>query len=216
MCVNQARRGLHAGDQLQRLRHGLVHGVRLVAQRVDHQIVDAGEQRHGLLGYAAEVGDIDQAADAVAQHGHVAMLGGNRFPGRAQQLERPFDHVRDDPRNRAQHRLAVKDVRESPPQNGQSLLIGVDRQSRFLAEVEGANVVESQDVVGVAVGIDDGVQAFQAVAQSLKAEVGGSVDDHVMVRAREQHGRPGAVVVGILRTANAAMATQAGNAHGRP
>ena len=102
----------NSGDQVESLLHGLVHRVWLIAQRVEHQFVRAREQRLGFVGNAAEVGEVSEAADAEAQHGHVAVFGGNRRPGDAEQLEWPFDDVRSDLGNRAQDRLAVKDIRE--------------------------------------------------------------------------------------------------------
>ena len=83
-----------------------------------------------------------------------------------------------------------------------------------MADVEGANVVEAEDVVGVAVGEQDGIEAVEADAEGLLAEVRRGVDHDVLSVAREQQGRAQAIVVRIFRGANGALASQGGHAHG--
>ena len=201
-------------DQLERLLHGLVHGVWRVAERVQHQFLGARQQRDGFLRNAAEVGEVRQAPNAKAQHRHIPVFGGNGLPGSAQQLERALDLVRSHLRNCTQRRLPVKHVGESPPQDRQCFFGGINRHGRFLAQIEGANIVKSQDMVGVSVRKNDGIEAFESLTQGLKAEVGRGIDDHVMILAGDQNRRPGTIVVGVLGTADAAMAAEAGNAHG--
>ena len=57
-------------------------------------------------------------------------------------------------------------------------------------EAEGAEVVQAEDVVGVAVGVEDGVDAADAFAEGLGVEVGAGVDeDDVVVVGDEDGGR---------------------------
>ena len=62
-------------------------------------------------------------------------------------------------------------------------------------EAEGAEVVHAEDVVGVAVGVEDGVDAADVFADGLGVEVGAGVDqDGVAVVVDEERGAGAAVV----------------------
>ena len=68
--------------------------------------------------------------------------------------------------------LAAEDIGKRAAQNRQGLGRGVDRQRGFLPHVVRADIVEAQNVIGMGVGVDDGVEAVQFFAQRLKAEIG--------------------------------------------
>jgi len=108
----------------------------------------------------------------------------------------------------------VKNVRERPANYAKSLFRTVNGQRRFLPNIERPNIVESQNVVGVAVGEEDGVEAIEADAEGLLAEIRSGVDDDVLAVAREKQGRAQAIIVGIGGGADAALARERGNAHG--
>jgi len=96
-----------------------------------------------------------------------------------------------------------------------SFFVAVDRECRALADIEGTDIVESQDVVGVPVGQQDGVQAIQARAKRLLAEVRSRIDDGILTMAGEQQGRTQALVTWITGAATAARAFERRDAHGR-
>ena len=48
--------------------------------------------------------------------------------------------------------------------------------------VEGAHIVEPEDVIGVPVRVNDRIQPLDAGPQHLRAEIGRGVDDDVAVR----------------------------------
>ncbi len=139
-------------------------------KRVEHQVVHTAKQCLRFPRHAAEIRQVGHAADAKAKHLHVAVLGRHRRPPHAQQLERPVDHVRADQRNGTECRLAVEHIGECAPQNLESFSGGINRHSRTLAHVEGPDIVESQDVIGVGVRKDDGVEAVELLPQSLESE----------------------------------------------
>jgi hypothetical protein len=70
-------------------------------------------------------------------------------------------------------------------------------------------------VIGVAVGEEDRIEAIDAGAQALLAKIRGGVNDDVLAVAREEQGRAQPVVMRVLRAADAAVASERGNAHGR-
>ena len=70
----------------------------------------------------------------------------------------------------------LEDVAEHPLDGGHGVRRGVDRDVGSLPEVERAHVVEAHDVIGVGVREEYGVEAVDARAQGLSAEVGRGID----------------------------------------
>ena len=174
------------GYQRERLSDSLVHGVRSVAQSAKYQIVRAKKKGLRFFGYPAEIGKVGEAAHAIAKNRHVAMLGRNRRPGYAEQFKRSFDDVRGNQRDRAERGLAVENIGKCPPQDCQRLLGSKNGHGHALAHVKRANVVESQNVIGMSMRKDDGVKLVKLDAQALKAKIRRGVDNHVMPVAGEQ------------------------------
>ena len=56
--------------------------------------------------------------------------------------------------------------------------VGVDIDGAILHDVETAGVIETKGVIDVVVGVDNCITAVQLVAQSLLAEIGGSIDEN--------------------------------------
>ena len=76
-------------------------------------------------------------------------------------------------------------------------VVGVDGQIVLAAEAERAQVVEAQDVVGVAVGVEDGVDAPDFFAQGLRVEVRAGVDEDGVAVVVDADGGACAAVVRI-------------------
>src|SRR5712691_58753 len=87
-------------------------------------------------------------------------------------------------------------------------------QRRPLPDIEWANVIKPENMVGMSMRQQDRIEAVDAGAQCLLAEIRRGIDDHVLPVAREQQGRAEPFIPRIIRTANAAVAAQRGNAHG--
>ena len=86
-------------------------------------------------------------------------------------------------------------------------LVAVTRNRRLLHHVEAAHFVESHDVIGVAVRIDNGVDASDAVRERLHAQVRRRVDEHRRPAVGlNQDGRARSFVARIGRAAGAALA----------
>jgi hypothetical protein len=84
-----------------------------------------------------------------------------------------------------------------------------------LLQIVGANVVETQNVIGVAVRVKNGVEPIQLFAHGLKAEVRRGVDDDIVTVECEKDGWPGALVARVGGFADSTMASERGDAHGR-
>jgi len=58
-----------------------------------------------------------------------------------------------------------------------------------LADVEGTDVVETENVVGVTVGEQNGVEPIEADAEGLLPKIWSGVDDYVLSVTGKQQGR---------------------------
>jgi len=83
-----------------------------------------------------------------------------------------------------------------------------------LAHVERPNVVESENVIGVSVREEDGIEPLKANAKGLLAKIGRGVNNDVLTLAGEQQRRAEAVVTRVCRSANTAMTAERRDAHG--
>src|SRR5580692_1815015 len=124
----------------------------------------------------------------------------------AQEFDRILRELQSDTGHGAERWLVVEDVGKNAADDSKRFLVAVDRKRRALADIEGANIVETENVVGVAVREKNCVEAIESDAEGLLAEVGGGVDDHVLAVAGDEQGRAEAFVVRVVRMANAAGA----------
>ena len=70
-------------------------------------------------------------------------------------------------------------------------VVGVEGEAAGEMEAERAQVVHAEDVVGVAVGVEDGVDAAEVLADGLGVEVGAGVDEDVVAVVGERGPRDG-------------------------
>src|SRR5438128_7886145 len=109
-------------------------------------------------------------------------------------MNRSVDEIHRDLRNGTEFGLAVKNIRERAAKDGEGFLGGEDRKCGSLTHVEGADVVEPEDVVSVGMCEQDGVEALHADAKRLLAEIRRRVNDHVLAIARQKQGRTEPIV----------------------
>ena len=124
--------------------------------------VEAVEQRERRFGDRAAVGEIGEAAEAEAEDRLLAVQQRHRDHRHAGGLERPVDLGE----RQLRHAAALgprwrEGVGEHPAQLGGGRRIGVDRDRRPAQRVEAAHLVEPHHVVGVAVGVEQRVDAAQ-------------------------------------------------------
>ena len=107
----------------------------------------------------------------------------NRLEAQAENIERRFvDQVHVQLRHVSLALAIVEHVSENPFDDGEGGTRSVDRDAAALMVVERADVVEAEDVIGVPVRVNDGVQTRDAGPQHLGAEIGRGVDDDIAVR----------------------------------
>src|SRR5258707_12259376 len=167
--------------------------MRDVAQCVDDQIVQAFEERGRRVRQGTEIGEIGGAAKAKAEHFEVAVQQGDGNNLRAHQLKWAIDDVEVHARDGALRGSVIEDVREGAAKHAKRFFRAVHGQGGFLADVEGANVVEAEDVFGVGVGEQNGVEAIEANTQCLLAKGGRGGDDRVFSAEGQQQRRTHAI-----------------------
>lgn len=143
-----------------------MHGVRCVTERVENQMFEAMQEFFGRVRDGAEVGQIGGGADSEAEDSQGPMLDGYRRDARAEKIEWPVDRVEVNLRNRTLRRLRLEYIGESSAENRDRFLRSVYRDRGSLLLIEGANVVESENVIGVRVCVEDGVETIKARARS--------------------------------------------------
>ena len=138
----------------------------------------------------------------------------HRLKARTKELQGAVDLAQLHLRQRGVIGVGIKDVTKNRLDVCQRGFVSVERKFFRAAKTQGPDIVESHDVVGVRVGVDDRVEAAHAGAQRLLAEIGRGVDEHHAPAIFHQNGRTGAAIVRIGRSTNFAGAAQCGHAHG--
>src|SRR5579862_1577300 len=110
-------------------------------------------------------------------------------------------------RNRGARIVLLENVLKDPADRLQHRCKSVNRNGRALMVIEGAHIVQAEDMVGVAVRINDGVERRRVGSQHLRSEVGRGVNHNVSGNGGNQDGRPQPFVTGVGGEANRAGAT---------
>src|SRR5260370_35443694 len=144
----------------ERLLHRLVHGMWSIPQSVQHELVESLEQRHRRIRNLAEVGQIGDPPEPESQNFHLTVEQRHRNKRDAEKFKGALDVDRSYPWHAAERRFVIEDVSKDATDDAESFFVGVDGERRPLTDIEGANVVEAENVVGVTVGPQDGVEAL--------------------------------------------------------
>lgn len=72
--------------------------------------------------------------------------------------------------------IGIKDVLIHAAEKGQGVVIGVDIDGSLLQGIEAADFIQAEGVINVIVGEEDGIDALDAKAQALLAQVGTSIN----------------------------------------
>ena len=161
MCVKYVRSGAEPRDHLERLGDAEVRRVRPVAQRVEHE--RRARRRAAattLSGIALQSVRYANAPRRKPRIGRGPCRSGTGTISTPPSVNGPA--ISDSAScGMPPPRCAggVEDVRERPPQIGERLRVGEAGHRRALQDVEAADLVEAEDVIGVAVREEDRVHA---------------------------------------------------------
>ena len=108
------------------------------------------------------------------------MHDGNRLEAEAEDFEgRAIDEVHVELRDVGAAVFHFEGVGENAMDGGEGIGSGVDGDGA-LPVVEGTHVVQTEDVIGVAVGVEDGVEPFDSRGKHLGAEKSGVVSMRIL------------------------------------
>ena len=159
-------------------------GMRLGAQRVEDDDVEAIEQGEARVRNAVHVSEVGGVAEAIAGDFEVSVHERHRSKGNAGDIDRAIEAEQLNPRACGVGRVGREGVGEDAFEHFGCGLIGVQGQLPVaMREAQGAEVVETEDVIGVRVGVEDGIDVADAEAQRLLAEIRAGVDEDA-VRTR--------------------------------
>src|SRR5579875_1012164 len=142
---------------------------------------ETAQQFHRTGWNRAEVGDIREFSDAKTVNRERRVLCGNGDDFRTKQIESSIQSVELDLRNRAFCALRLENIGKSAAQNFQRLGGRVDGNGRPLFCVEGTNVIEAENVIGMSVSEKNAIQALEIGAKCLLAKIGRGVHDNFPV-----------------------------------
>jgi hypothetical protein len=191
--------------------------VRVRAQAVDDQDRHAGEAGNGLGKQAFGVGDVGDLRGGVGEEEeadglHGAVFHRQWFDRDVAALERAVDDDRVGPDVAAVVVFRGEGPAEHAAEFFHAIGGGVEWQRLLAVPAEGAQVIEADDVVEVAVGVEHGVDRAEVFAQGLFAQVGTGIDEQGGLRGAH-HGRgAGACIARVVRAADRAIAAD----HGHP
>ncbi len=161
-----------------------VAGVRVAAEGVEDEDVETLQESDAFGGQVAHVGYVGGGAETVAGDYLAAVDDGDALEVRAEdggvgvglggeqvQLDAGAGGVAID---------GAEGVVEDAADDGGGGLVGKEREVCGVFEGEGAKVVHAEDMVGVVVGVEDGVDAREVLAEGLRVEVWAGIDQHSM------------------------------------
>jgi hypothetical protein len=134
------------------------------------------QQRKTRFRNLAHIGQVGHAVYAESQDGQIAMQRRDGNDLQTFYLERPVNEARVEPGNAPVWIVAVKDVLEGALDVFHAPGVSINRNRLLLPEVKDTHVIKPQDVVSVGVRKEDGVQAVQALTQSLRPEIRRSIN----------------------------------------
>src|SRR5438874_8279044 len=129
--------------------------MRAVAQRIEKKNVQVAEFGKRLLRDVAEIRKIGGCAEAVAINLRFAVHQPHRLKARTKQLQGAVDLAQLHLRQRGVIGVGIKDVTKNRLDVCQRGFVSVERKFFWAAKTQGPDIIESHDVVGVRVGVDD-------------------------------------------------------------
>src|SRR3954452_23473496 len=110
--------------------------------------------------------------------------------------------------------IAVENILEDTFDLVRGRRTGVKRHRAFLvAKAQRTEIIEPENVIGMCVGVEDRVDARDALANGLRVEVGRGVYENDAAVISDHHRWSRAPVVRMDRRADAAVATERGDTH---
>src|SRR5579864_79303 len=146
--------------------------VWLMSQSIQKKNVESLQPRKRRVRNAAEVGEIGGRTKTVAENFRLAMDHRYGLELRAKKIELPLDRLEFQPRQPAKLIVRVENVAEHIADVLRCFGARIKRNPALVVIAQGAKIVDAEDVVGVTVGVDHGIDLRNLLADRLFAEVG--------------------------------------------
>lgn len=185
--------------------------MRFESEGIQHEKIQVAQPILARIGNAAAIGNVGGVVDTVAKDIYFSVRNFNWGDLHVSQSERvPIERVQGQLGNPATLRLdAIKNIAEVFLDHLQGKGIAVAGNLATIKKVETPQFVDAVDVVGMMMGVKDAAHMLDIRVQALLAQVGGCVDQQVVISVLEQDGGSQAFVMRIL-----GLAYLAGAAHG--
>ncbi len=201
MWVKKARWGLSCSTMATDFSRCEWLGCGVEAEGVEDEDVEILEEGDADLGDVAHVGEVGGAAEAVAGDLLGAVGDGDALEAGSEDVDAGagggVEAMDVDAGAGGVAVFFAEGVLEDALDVAGCGFVGVDGDVVDAVEGEGAEVVEAHDVVDVAVGVEDGVDAADVFADGLGVEVGAGVDEDGAVVVFETDGGAGAAVARV-------------------
>lgn len=196
-----------------------VRGMGAMAEPVEDQDIESFEEREAGFGDFVAVGAVGDSSNTESEdleswavlEGDGEDLGAEDFDGTS------IEAMHGQLWNGSGMRLGEVGERviEGLSEPGFHDIGAVNGDGMPEVELEEAEVVESEDVIGVLVGVNHRVHDTDAFAEELLAQVGGGVDQEVAMREAENGATSRALIFWIASRADGAIASNRGDSDGR-
>src|SRR6266852_1109371 len=158
----------HLFHDLQRLLDSRMRGVRLVTQRVQKQDIEVSQLLQRFRRDLAVVGQVGGRSETETKNRSIAVDHRQRLEARSEQFDGAGDRMKFDLRQSSKFVFGLKDVTEHFAQEFARLRRGIKWQpARYVLIRERAQVVDSENVVGMGVGVEHGIELCDLFAQRL-------------------------------------------------
>src|SRR5208283_389661 len=150
---------LQALHQLHRVSYGRVRRMWMMPQRVEEQDVEILQLRQRLFRHAAEVGEVRRRTKAISLDGNVAVMHNQRSKRCSEQFQRAVHRLYLDLRESTVLVVPLEDVTEDATQHLRGRVAGEQGDLAATGDAgkaERPNVVEPENVVGVAMSVEHG------------------------------------------------------------
>jgi len=172
-------------DPFEGLSDRKMRAVALVAQRVDDPQIETFEILQALRRDRMQVRGIGHVADAESQGVHLAMFEPERrrLDGSARTIEKcraaEMQPVFGQQRRVETARRRLEDIVELGRHDLRGRLVHIGRNLSPVHDDEPAHIVDAMRVVGVGMGIENGVETLDLGVDQLLAQVRGRVDENI-------------------------------------
>src|SRR6266403_6242026 len=196
-----------------------MRGMRLVAQRVQKQNVEVSQLLQRFGRNIAVIGQIGGRSETETKNRSIAVDHCQRLEARSEQFDRAVDRMKVDLWQSAKLIRWLEDVAKHVAQEFAGLRRGIKRKFAWYVLIrQRSQVVDSEDVVGVRVSVEHGIELSDLLAQRLFAKVRRGVDQDmagivVRITVADHHRGTCSAVARVRRTADGAVAANRWYAH---